>query len=466
MFRKILKFIVIFIGLIALFLFLALDPVDYTPYFETDYYKTTMVRFDSLSTSIKMSRGHVYVGFGKKSITPVLHGNEDDPSIGKFVEIPLAGYGAREGAPATGIHDSLFVKTVAVKVGEETIVFVGSDLLIMPPEVSKKSGSYIFEKLGLGRGNIFYSATHTHSGVGAWSAGKVGEMFGGAYSPTVVEWLSAQVSKAIEEAVLDLRQGSIGSGNFHAMDFVRNRLVGEKGKVNSDFMIVMASQNEGKTAVLGSFDAHATTLGSWNLETSADYPGYWQRKMEKSGFDMAVFFAGSVGSHSYISQGDRFDKSRYIGEALADSVVKYSQQVEMKDTIDLSTMTLNLEIPEFQVRISDGMRLNPYISNKLFPDVGEVYLQTLRLDNLIWATAPSDFSGETAMVYKNAMHKKGYRAMVTSFNGAYTGYIIPCKYYHLNEYESRLMNWFGPGYNPFVNYMLGEMMDKVSSDSL
>jgi len=52
--------------------------------------------------------------------------------------------------------------------------------------------------------------------------------------------------------------------------------------------------------------------------------------------------------------------------------------------------------------------------------------------------------------------------MVTSFNGANTGYIIPCKYYHLNEYESRLMNWFGPGYNPFVNYMIGEMMDKVS----
>jgi hypothetical protein len=59
--------------------------------------------------------------------------------------------------------------------------------------------------------------------------------------------------------------------------------------------------------------------------------------------------------------------------------------------------------------------------------------------------------------------EKGFKAMVTSFNGAYTGYIIPCKYYHLNEYESRLMNWFGPGYNPYVNYLIGEMIDKVSS---
>ena len=462
MLRKILKVITIFIGLIVLFLFWALETVDYTPYFETDYYRATNSRFDSLSSNLEVSRGRVYIGFGKQSITPILHGNEDDPSTGKFIEMPLAGYGGREGAPATGIHDSLFVKTVAVKAGGETIVFVGSDLLIMPPEVSKITEEYVREKLGLNRGNIFYSATHTHSSVGAWSAGTVGELFGGTYNPTVVEWLSTQVSKAIEESINDLQPGQIGAGNFHAMDFVRNRLVGEDGSVNSDFMIIMASQIDGEKAVMGSFDAHATTLGDWNLETSADYPGYWQRKLEKNGFDMAVFFAGSVGSHSYRSQGDRFDKSKYIGEALADSVIIYSQQVKLKDSIDLSSMTLQVNIPELQIRVTDGIRLNSYISKKLFPDVGEVFLQTARLDSLIWATAPCDFSGETTLVYKNAMHKKGYRAMVTSFNGAYTGYIIPCKYYHLNEYESRLMNWFGPGYNPFTNYMLGEMMEKIS----
>ena len=179
---------------------------------------------------------------------------------------------------------------------------------------------------------------------------------------------------------------------------------------------------------------------------------------------MAVFFAGSVGSHSYNSQGEKFDKSKYIGEALADSVIKYVDKISLKDSIDLATMTLKVDIPEFQFRVSDGIRLNPTLASMLFPEVGEVYLQTAKLDNLIWATTPSDFSGETAIVYKNAMHKKGLRAMVSSFNGAYTGYIIPCKYYHLDAYESRLMNWFGPSYNPYINYMLGEMIATVSTD--
>ncbi len=448
--------------LIILLLFWAVRVVDYTPYFESDYYKVTKTRLDSLESGLDISRGKVYVGFGKKSITPILNGERDDPEIGKFVQIPLAGYGGREGAPASGIHDSLFVKSIAVKVGDDTMVLTGADLLIMPPEVSALVTKMISKKTGLGRSNLFFSATHTHSSVGAWSDGKVGEMFGGAFNPNVVKWLADRVAKSIEEAIKDLKPGKIGAGNFDAAGYVTNRLVGEDGVVDTDFVMVMAEQDEGRKAIIGSFDAHATTLGDWNLETSGDYPGFWQRKLEKAGFDMAVFHAGSVGSHTYRSKGDEFEKTRYIGEALADSVIKHSAEIILKDTVAMAAMTLRVAMPEFQVRVSDGLRLNPSLAGKLFPNVGEVYLQAMRLSNLIWATTPSDFSGETAITLKNAMMDKGFNALVSSFNGAYTGYIIPCKYYHLDAYESRLMNWFGPGYNPYVNYLVGRMMDDIS----
>jgi hypothetical protein len=463
MLKKILKVLLAVVLLIVIFLFWGIKKVDYTPYFETDYYKSTRSRFDSAAHDLNVVSGAVHIGFGRRSITPILHGNSDDPAAGEFVEIPLSGYGSRKGAAATGIHDSLLVKAVAVKVLDKTMVFIGSDMLIMPPEVSRLSDELVANATGLTRDNIFYSATHTHSSVGAWSEGTIGELFGGVYNPNVVQWLAQQVSGAITDAVADLKPGKLGIGNFHARSFVRNRLVGEDGRINDDFLLVAAEQVDGKKAILGSFDAHATTLGDWNMETSADYPGYWQRKLEESGFDMAVFFAGSVGSHSYISQGEKFEKSRYIGEALADSVIKYSAEIILKDSIAVSSLTLKIDYPEFQFRVTDGLRLSPTLANKLFPAVGDVYLQTVRLDSLIWTTTPSDFSGETAIIYKNAMHRKGFRAMVTSFNGAYTGYIIPCRYYHLNAYESRMMNWFGPGYNPYINYMISEMIDRVSS---
>lgn len=463
MVKKILKVLLVILVLFVIFLFWAIKTVDYTPYFKSGYYTSTKARLDSIAPNTGISRGQVQIGLGKNSITPVLLGDIDDPSSGKFGKLPLSGYGGRKGMPATGIHDSLFIKAVAIKVNGKVLVFVGSDLLIMPPEVSQLSDKAVTEKTGLTRENIFYSATHTHSSVGAWSAGAVGELFAGEYNPDVVSWLSQQVTKTIIDAVDDLRPGKIGTGNFHAREFVRNRLVGDEGAVNDDFLMIVAEQLTGKKVILGSYDAHATTLGDWNMEISADYPGYWQRKLEANGFDMAIFFAGSVGSHGNRGKGERFDKPKYIGEALADSTIKHSQTIITKDSTTVASLTLKIDYPEFQIRISDGLCLNPVIARKLFPDVGDVFLQTIRLDSLIWATTPSDFSGETALVYKNAMHKKGFRAMVTSFNGAYTGYIIPCKYYHLNEYESRMMNWFGPGYNPFINYMIGELMEKVSS---
>jgi len=460
--KTILKVIGVLIIILAVALLWAIKKVDYTPYFQTEYYKSTKERLDSIGQNLQNARGQVHIGFGRKSITPNLLG-KDNAADGEFVNLPLSGYGGRQGAPATGIHDSLFVKAVALKVQDKTMVLIGSDLLIMPPEVSAKTDSVVEARIGLTRENIFYSATHTHSSVGAWSEGTIGEMFSGPYNAEVVDWLVSQVSACILEAVDDLQPGQLGAGNFHARDFVRNRLVGEDGVVNDDFLILVANQTAGSKAVLGSFDAHATTLGDWNMETSADYPGYWQRKLEREGFDIAVFFAGSVGSHSYQSKGERFEKSRYLGEALADSVIKYTSAITLKDTVIINSLTLKIDYPEFQIRISDGFRLNPALAGRLFPEVGNVYLQSLRLDSLIWTTTPSDFSGETALIYKNAMHQKGFKAMVTSFNGAYTGYIIPCKYYHLNEYESRLMNWFGPGYNPYINYIIGQMIDKVSS---
>ena len=463
MIKKILKILLVILVLVVIFLIWSLKTVDYTPYFKTNYYTSTKARLDSIASNLSVSRGQVQVGLGKTSITPILLAETDDPSAGRFMKMPLAGYGEREGAPATGIHDSLFVKTIAIKVDEKIMVFVGSDLLIMPPEVSKLSDMAVTEKTGLTRENIFYSATHTHSSVGAWSGGTVGELFGGEYNPTVISWLSQQISNAIIDAVENLKPGKIGIGNFHAQAFVKNRLVGDEGDVNDDFLMIVAEQLAGKKVILGSFDAHATTLGDWNMEISGDYPGYWQRKLEANGFDMAIFFAGSVGSHGYQSKGEAFEKPRYMGEALADSTIKYSQNIITKDSIVAASLTLKIDYPEFQIRVSDGLRLNPVIARRLFPDVGDVFLQTIRLDSLIWATTPSDFSGETTLIYKGAMHKKGFRAMVTSFNGAYTGYIIPCKYYHLNAYESRMMNWFGPGYNPFINYMIGELIGEVSS---
>ena len=453
------------LGTILLLLFIvllwALERVDYTPYFDSDYYAKTRSRLDSISKQLALANGEVQVGFGRVSITPAIGAEEDDIEIGAFKEMPLAGFGSRKGSYAEGIHDSLFIKAVALRVEEQLLVLVGSDMLIVPPNISEGVSRLVSERLGISRDQLLFSATHTHSSVGAWSEGYVGEEFAGESNPNVELWLVQQFSVAIEDAVADLQAGKIGSGSFHAPALISNRLVGEKGQKNSEFIYVAANQNSGKRALLGSFDAHATCLGGENMQFSGDYPGFWQRKLESEGIDMALFFAGSVGSHSPRSQGEEFEESRYIGEALADSVLKYMPDTELRDSIGLSFLTLGMDLPEKHIRVSDGLRLNPRLAGKLFPPSGKVSLQAAMIGDLIWVSTPSDFSGEMALDYKNAINNEGYRALVTSFNGAYVGYIIPGKYYHLNEYESRLMSWYGPNMGPYTHEMIRRMMDKI-----
>src|SRR5690606_6443594 len=179
---KLLKRIGITLGIIILLLvvvyFSATGPVVNTPYFDSDYFKKSCAEINSLKNNVTPAQGKLYAGFSKVSITPTLNSDSDDIATGKFIQLPLAGFGARKGAPATGIHDSIFVKAVALKVDNNLAVFVGADLLIMPPNISD-SVMVVLAKKGFTREQIYFSATHTHSSLGGWGPGFMGKQFAG-----------------------------------------------------------------------------------------------------------------------------------------------------------------------------------------------------------------------------------------------------------------------------------------------
>lgn len=446
LFLKILTGIVV---LVIISLIIAFDQVDYTPYFEGQYYETTKTRLAKEIEELSVVKGKLEIGFSKVNISPVAN---REPNFQENT-IPMAGYGNREGLPAKGLHDSLFVKSIALKVRDKILILVTADMLIIPPNVAE-AVSKLLAGSDVKREQIFYSATHTHSSMGGWSSNMVGEAFAGTPQPEIVNWLAEKFARSIRLAIKDLRDGEVGHSSFEAPDLVKNRLVGNKGKEQATFSLLIAQQHEGKKAVIGLFNAHATTLSGENWKFSADYPGYWYKKLESEGFDLAVFCAGSVGSHGPESQGKEFEKARYLGEALADSVLKYQALVIKQDTLTMAAIHLKLDLPPFQVRVADGWRIAPFLSKKLFPPIGEVVIQSLRLGDFIWTTTPADFSGELALNHQERLQNEGFESVISSFNGAYIGYILPNKYYHFEEYESRVMSWFGPNMSPYLDEMI------------
>lgn len=450
------------IALLILIFFAITQKVNHTAFYDAPYYQESLQVTDSLKQQIRINQDSVLAGFAKISITPGLGSNVDDAASGKFKTVPLAGFGARKGKGASGIHDSIFVKAVALKIGKQAVVFVGADLLIMPPNITD-TVSLILEKQGIPREQVVFSASHTHSSLGAWGPGFIGEQFAGKVNPNVVKWLAQQISKAVTNAIADLRPAQIGYGIFKAGNFTRNRLIGDKGIKNDDFGYIYLEQLGGKKAVMGSFSAHSTTMGAGNMEISGDYPGYWQRKMEATSVDLAVFLAGSVGSQSPVGEGKDFERPKMIGESLADSLNRYLPKTKLDRTIQLSAVSIKMPLPEFHIRISDHRNLTTAVSDKLMPFPMNPYLQAIRIGQFVWISTPADFSGEYAVQFKNNLAVRGFQANISSFNGSYVGYIIPGRYFYMDEYESKTMGWFGPNMGEYTMDVIRRMTDLVTT---
>ncbi|MSU49985.1 MAG: hypothetical protein EXS37_13015 [Opitutus sp.] len=435
----------------------SLDGVDYRPYFREPYYVETVARLRDRSAANTVQRGALAAGFGRARLTPTLNAGSDDPSQGRFRALPLAGFGNRKGRPATGVHDDLYVKAVAIQMGTRRGIIVGVDALIIPPEVTAIVAARLKSELGLERDQIYLSATHTHCSLGGWGEGMVAESFSGGFQAGVRVWLADGIVTAIRSAIADLKPASFGHGGFAAPEWVKNRLVGGQGRVDPEFSFVLLKQTDGRLGVIGSFAAHATVLSGSTMEFSADYPGCWAQAVEEATGGTAVFLAGAVGSHGPVTGEKGFNGADKMGRALAHKLVEQIPQVALTGTVAFGWLGLDVGLPSLHVRVTDGIRLRPWLAAKLLPVSTHSYLQVFRLNDSLWISTPCDFSGELGLGIKQLLLGRGFRTAITSFNGDYIGYVIPSRYYHLDGYEPRTMSFFGPNVPDYFEELMRTM---------
>jgi neutral ceramidase len=456
--RIILRSLAILAALMVIGLVLGLDGVDYRPYLNEPYYAETTARLRASVETNRLARGELAAGFGRALLTPTVNVPADEPAQGRFRALPLAGYGGRHGKPATGVHDDLYVKAVALRVGNRLGVMVGADALIVPPEVTDAAVRRLEQELKLSREQVYLSATHTHASLGGWGEGKVAEAFAGGFQPGARTWFADRIVVAVREAMTDLKPASFGHGGFPAPEFVRNRLVGKLGKVDPEFAYILLKQKDGKSAVLGSYSAHATVLSSDVMEFSADYPGCWQRAVEQATGGTALFLAGGIGSHSPVAGEKGFAGAERMGQALGRAVLEELPRTALTNSVAFGILGLEVSLPPLNVRISDGVRLRPWLARRLMPArPPQSFIQVFCLDDAVWISTPCDFSGELALGIKDFLRARGRSAVITSFNGDYVGYVISPRYYHLNGYEPRLMSFFGPNVPDYFDELIRTM---------
>jgi neutral ceramidase len=442
--KKILRFILMallsVVVLLLVFVGISVVPLKRTPVQEKPEYTTMMNRLDSLHPEIVQSTKGFSVGFAKESITPA-------------APAALAGYGNRLGKIYTSILDSIYVRTLVIDNGVQRVAVVSADLLIIPPTVTA-----LLEKelpaIGFSINNTYLGAIHTHNSIGNWGEGVTGVMYGD-YEDSIVHFITDRIKRSIVRASENILPASIRKGSIAVPNAVRNRLI-KTGGIDSLLRVIEVQRSDSSKLLLMSYTAHATCLFSRDLELSRDYPGELVDDMEASGYRFAMFMAGAVGSHK--SNPPEYGKPCI--DWMADEIKsKYTARHNILQPVKDSTLFMlrvPLELPDAEAKIAKDWQLRPWLFKAAFGEY-QTYLTALRIGDIIMIGTPCDYSGELTPPLDSLAARKGVSVMVTSFNGGYIGYITADQYYDRDHYETRLMNWYGPGNGDYMT----ECLEKI-----
>lgn len=457
---KILRFTLRFLAVILLLMLIlvacSIRPLDDSPYQENVFYKIMMQRLDSLpfvisDSTTPLSKGvHIdSIGWSKVNMTP------DFP-------VSTAGYGSRAGKAIGAVHDSLYVRAVVVQNGTTKAAIVSCDLLIIPPEVTLQLQNAL-PMVGWRWQQVFIGATHTHNSMGAWGKRYIGELFAGKYNQSIVNFIAKSIIIAIQNAEQNLESATIGFGKINASEYVHNRLVNEKGTEDPWVRFMTFTKKSGKRAALVTYAAHSTTLSDTVMRLSRDYNGFLVDKLEhENGLEEAVFMSGCVGSMApdEPKQLNDWQQAVYVSDGLEDKIddALMMNKSLMNNVLRVETLPLSMREPQW--RIAENWCMRHWVWSHLYGDY-DSEVKALRIGDVLIVGLPCDFSGELMQPLEDYAASKGKKLIITSFNGGYVGYITKDSHYNLNKYETRIMNWFGPGNGAYFSEIVMKLVDKM-----
>ena len=443
-----LKSLLFLLGLIMMAIPFIIRRADRTPIEQTDFHAQMLAKFDSLqrqSNSID-TNAVLLAGWAKSNLTP-------------SAPMPTAGYGKREGRPYQSIHDSIYARAIYLQQGKTRAAIVSCDLLIIPPELTLLLKQKM-PSIGMDFSQVYIGATHSHNSIGGWGKRYIGELFAGKYDADMVNQLAEKIVQAIHIAKGKARPVQLSYASISQPDLVKNRTVGDKG-TEDPFLRVLYLQGlepRAPSAILTSFAAHATTLSDTVMRLSRDYPGQLVDGLEKDlGFDQAIHLAGAVGSMGpeEIGQND-WEQLQHLAKGLQTAIQQNVSSTLLKPNLQVTTLQLPMREPQW--RFAKDWCFRHWLWTKLYGDYDNE-VKMLRLGNLVMVGLPCDFSGELMKDLTDYAATKGKHLMVTSFNGGYVGYITKDSYYDNPGYETRIMNWFGPGNAAYFSEVVRKLID-------
>ena len=448
-----------FLGLCVsalLFWLVVTEPPDSSPVLGSRIDSTAIDLFTNEAEQLRtrgLQTGVLSVGWARRSITPA-------------IGTPTYGYRARLGRGITSIADSVFVYAVAVAAGEgPPVVFLSAEICTWVRPVSDRVLDRVASMIGTR--DVYFLATHTHSGPGGYAKGYIDRLIMGGIDEKQIDLLVNQSVRVVRDALADLSRSGYRELTVSFPRMVRNR-IDHQGPVDSDLTQLEFVKKTGERGTLILFGAHATTINSESRVCSGDYPSSLMRSLTESGYEFAMFAASVTAQNGPVLGGRRASDERTsvassYGTAIAEGILANPARatVPFRDSIETASVLLGFPLPEYQYRFM-GRILRPGITRMIFADErGGTIMHGIRLGRVLMIGLPFEVSSVMSGELKSQRGDDETSIVFTGFNRDDFLYIVPERYYETESYEPRV-SLFGPYFEEYVRTRSLDMIDLLS----
>ena len=289
----------------------------------------------------------------------------------------MAGF-ARRTQPAQGTALPLKAKALALQApGSSPVVLVTMDLLGVTARMTDAIASAVQRRLGLGRSQLLFNASHTHCGP------VVDEQLSVAYDLSPSQWadiraytagLEQELVTLVASALSTLAPATVAWARGIAR-FARNRRVQftPDGPVDHSVPVLRVSAPDGRIrAVVFGYACHNTTLQDRFVEYHGDYAGVAQARIERRHQGATALFVAGCGADANPFPRGTLTLVEEHGAALAEAVEQaLERSAPIPASVTASYGTVDLPFADAALRERWRARL----------DIEAVYLR--RYDALI-----------------------------------------------------------------------------------
>jgi len=389
--------------------------------------------------------------------------------------IPLGGYGAREGKPATGVHDPVYARALVLTQGPRKIALVSTDLCFIPAGVKEAVLKQVGPETGLDANTLLLAATHCHSAPEAMALNPRNVFSNprvGIFDPWLFEFTVERIAQAVRQAQARLRPARVGVAAERVPGLNRNRRGDET--VDEEMTVLKVVEDSGRPQALAVFfTAHVTIFGPEMMEVSGGWAGVLERTLEErlGGEAVVLFFNGAEGDQTTAGAegANAFERVEHYGRRVAAHALRLAEQAKPLPEVTLRSLSADLPLPErraspFFAQIAGREYGVPEeqleaLLHQLFPSTAA--LMAMQVGDLVLLAVPGEPIAQIGLALKAHARRAGAKQVaIVGLANDYIGYILTPEEYREGGYEATV-SFYGDQLGPTLRAGMERLVENL-----